>query len=102
MTTEIMITIVASVLASSGLWQFILYKSQRKSTQTQAILALLQNEIYSQAEKAIKAGSITTDDFDNLTCLYEPYEKMGGNGTGATLYNKCKDLINREEKQNEF
>lgn len=98
MTTEIMVTIVASVLASSGLWQFILYKSQSKSTQTQAILALLHNEIYSQAEKAISKGSITTDELDNLTCLYEPYVKMGGNGTGKVLYEKVKNLVNAESK----
>lgn len=97
MTTEIMITIVASVLASSGLWQFILFKSQSKSTQTQAILALLHNEIYYQAEKAIKEGSITTDELDNLTCLYEPYVKLGGNGTGAALYEKAKNLLNNDK-----
>ena len=93
MTTEIMVTIVASVLASSGLWQFILFKSQRKSTQTKAILALLHNEIYKEAEKAIDSGSISTDDFDNLTMLYTPYKELGGNSTGDILYGKCKDLI---------
>ena len=93
MTTEIMVTIVASVLASSGLWQFILFKSQRKSTQTQAILALLHNEIYKEAEKAIEKGSISTDDFDNLTMLYTPYKGLGGNSSGDILYCKFKDLI---------
>ena len=97
MSIEIVVTIVASVLASSGLWQFILYKSQSKNTHTEAILALLHNEIYYQAEKAIKAGSITTDELDNLTCLYEPYTKLGGNGTGAILYEKAKNLLNKGE-----
>lgn len=98
MTTEIMVTIVASVLASSGLWQFIMYKSQYKNTQTQAILALLHNEIYAISEKAINEGHISTDDFDNLTCLYEPYRALKGNGTGEALYNKCKSLIEKENK----
>ena len=93
MTTEMMVTIVVSVLASSGFWQFIMLKTQKKSTQTQAILALLHNEIYKEAEKAIERGSITTDDFDNLTCLYTPYKALGGNSTGDILYGKCKDLI---------
>lgn len=97
MTTELIVTVIVSVLASSGFWQFIMLKTQKKSVQTRAILALLHNEIYSQSEKAIKAGSITTDEFDNLTCLYEPYKELGGNGTGAALYNKCKDLISKGE-----
>ena len=85
MDTQIIVTIILSVLASSGLWQFIIFKSQSKSAQTQAILALLHNEIYSIAEKAIEKGSITADEFDNLTCLYEPYRALKGNGTGEAL-----------------
>lgn len=98
MSIEIIVTIVASVLASSGLWQFLILKTQKKSVQTQAILALLHNEIYRIAEKAIKENSITPDDFDNLTCLYEPYHSLGGNGTGEALYQRCKTLIKGEEK----
>ena len=97
MSIEIIVTIVVSVLASSGLWQFLILKTQNKSTQTQAILALLHNEIYSQAEKAILKGSITTEELDNLTCLFSPYEKMGGNGTGRVLYEKAKNLTQVEK-----
>lgn len=93
MTTELIVTVIVSVLASSGFWQFIMLKTQKKSTQTKAILALLHNEIYKEAEKAIESGSISTDDFDNLTMLYTPYKELGGNSTGDILYSKCKDLI---------
>lgn len=99
MDTQIIVTIVLSVLASSGLWQYIIYKSQSKSVQTQAILALLHNEIYRISEKAIKEGSITSDELDNLTCLYEPYRKMGGNGTGEILYTKAKNLVTVEKEK---
>lgn len=97
MDTQIIVTIVLSVLASSGLWQYIIFKSQYKSTQTQAILALLHNEIYSIAEEAIEKGSITADEFDNLTTLYEPYKALKGNGTGEALYTKCKNMISKGE-----
>ena len=97
MSIEIVVTIVASVLASSGLWQFLILKTQKKSVQTQANLALLHNEIYSISERAIDRGSISTDEFDNLTCLYNPYHDLGGNGTGEALYQKCKNMISKGE-----
>ena len=99
MNTQIIVTIILSVLASSGLWQFIIFKSQAKSTQTLAILALLHNEIYRISEEAIKRGSITSDELDNLTTLYEPYRKLGGNGTGEALYTKAKNLLNVEKEK---
>lgn len=56
------------------------------------VKALLHDRIYSIGERATVENCITNDDFENLTELYLPYEKLGGNGTGHELYNKCKTL----------
>lgn len=98
MNIEILVTIVATVFASSGFWQFLMMKREKKDEKTKALLALLHNEIYNSAEKAILRGNITTEELDNLTCLFEPYEKLGGNGTGLILYTKAKNLPQIESK----
>lgn len=94
---DILVTILVAVFASSGFWQYVMMKRIKKDKKTEALLALLHNEIYKEAEKAIEKGSITTDDFDNLTCLYTPYKALGGNSTGDVLYGKCKDLIKTDK-----
>lgn len=61
-----------------------------------ALMALLHDRIYELAERCIVRGSISFDEFDNLTYLFTPYEKLGGNGTGKDLYAKCKNLPRRK------
>lgn len=94
--SEIIITVIAAVFASSGFWQWVSTKSFKKDKRTEALLALLHNEIYAISENALRMGRITTDEFSNLTCLYTPYKGLGGNSTGDVLYEKVKALI--EEK----
>ena len=97
MNIDIVVTILVAVFASSGFWQWMMSRKLRKDDKTEALLALLHNEIYTISETAIKNKTITTEEFDNLTCLYEPYEKLGGNGTGRILYEKTKNLMNKGE-----
>ena len=97
MDTDILLTIVVTVFASSGFWQWIISRGSKKDKKTEALLALLHNEIYRISEEAIKKGSITSDELDNLTCLYTPYRDLGGNGTGAILYDKAKILVTVEK-----
>lgn len=101
MDNNILITIVVTVFASSGFWQWIISRNSKKDKKTEALLALLHNEIYRISEKAIKDGSITSDELDNLTCLYTPYHDLGGNGTGEILYTKAKNLVTVVEKKGE-
>ena len=98
MDINILVTILVSVFASSGFWQFVMSRRSNKDEKTKALLALLHNEIYNSAEKAILRGNITTEELDNLTCLFQPYEKLGGNGTGLILYTKAKNLPQVENK----
>ena len=88
--------IIIAVFASSGFWgiaqTLIINRKQKKDLERNGILALLHDRIYDIAESAIVKGSISFDEFDNLTALYEPYKAMGGNGTGKALYEKAKDL----------
>ncbi len=88
--------IITAVFASSGVWSIILYLLQRwdsrKSADRKALIALLHDRIYEKCESAIVKGSITMSDFEALSYLYEPYEKLGGNGTGKALYDHVSKL----------
>lgn len=94
MNVEVIITAVIAVFASTGFWQFVLNRAERKDNTkdalTEAVLSLLHNRLYELAIKIIKRGRITKDELDELENLYRPYQRLGGNGTGSGLYERAK------------
>lgn len=64
-----------------------------------ANLAILHNKIYRQCSDHLDVGFISIDDLDDLEYLFSAYKNLGGNGTGETLYNKVKNLPNKETKE---
>lgn len=83
---EMLITIVGSVIASSGFWAWMDRRRERKDSKTQMLLGLGHDRIVMLCEKYIERGWITSDEYENLnTYLFDPYIKMGGNGTAKRL-----------------
>lgn len=64
----------------------------RQEQTNAAILALLHDRIYELSETYISRSWLTVEEFDNLNFLYEPYVKLGGNGTGKALFLRVKKL----------
>ena len=89
------INIVIAVVASTGFWTFIqalvATRRQKKSAAGNAMLALLHDRLYYLMQEYISKGSITADEYENITYLYVPYKKLGGNGT-------CERLLKEVEK----
>lgn len=84
--TEVIVTIIGSVVASSGFWAWLQNRKEKKSASTQMILGLGHDRIIYLCEKYIERGWISSDEYENLrTYLFDPYEKMGGNGTAKRL-----------------
>lgn len=89
---QVVLTIFSSVLASSGLWAYLQNKSEKKDVKT---------------EMLIDQGYVTQDEYENLRVyLYEPYERMGGNGSAKRIMQEVDKLpihkfIEREEEHNE-
>jgi hypothetical protein len=85
-----------AVAASTGFWTFIqnVYssKKKKKSAESTAMLALLHDRLYWLMQKYIDRGNITADEYENINYLYEPYRKLGGNGTCERLYDEVKSL----------
>lgn len=93
---ELALTVLASVLASSGFWAFIQSRRDKKGAKTQMILGLGHDRIVNQGMIYIKRGYITPDEYENLyDYLYKPYEKMGGNGSAKRIMEEVSHLPTR-------
>lgn len=96
MESEIIVTIVVTLVASSGFWAFIssiiVNRAKKKSSYSKAILALLHDRLYFLLEKYIERGWVTPDEHENIVYLYEPYLEMHGNGTCKRLFSEFNEL----------
>ena len=90
---QIVVTIVCSVLASSGLWSFVQSRREKKDARTQMLVGLAHDRICYLGMQYIKRGCITQDEYENLhDYLYVPYEKMGGNGSASRVMKEVEKL----------
>ena len=70
--------VLGSALASSGLWALV---GKRKM-----LVGLAHDRIVHLGMAYVERGYITQDEYENLRVyLYEPYEKMGGNGSARRV-----------------
>ena len=91
--TQILLTILSSVLASSGLWAFLLARLDRHSAEKQMLVGLGHDRIMFLGMRYIDRGWITQDEYENLsTYLYEPYKKLGGNGSAHKIMQEVDKL----------
>lgn len=83
---ELAVAVVSAALASSGMWAYITKRSEKKDVKTRMLVGLAHDRIMYLGMRYIERGSITQDEYENLrTYLYEPYEKMGGNGSAKRI-----------------
>ena len=94
---QLIVTVVASVLASSGLWTYIQKKADKKDAKSRLLLGLAHDRIIFLGSSYIERGYITKDEYENLhDYLYVPYSEMGGNGTAK----KVMQAVDRLELKN--
>ncbi len=86
---QVVVTIIIAIFASTGFWSFVTQlwdkKSAAKSVERQALLGLLHDRVYALGNGFIADKKISTADYDNFIYLYEPYDKLHGNGTGKKI-----------------
>lgn len=98
---EFCLTIIGSVLASTGFWTFIQSIRDRKSAKTRMLCGLAHDRIMFLAGYYIKRGYITKEEYEDLyEYLYTPYIEFGGNGSAKhiieTQVNKLPILSHEE------
>ena len=95
---QIVLTIFTSVLASSGLWAFLGSRWDRHSAQKEMLIGLGHDRIMYLGMRYIDRGWITRDEYENLnTYLYEPYKKLGGNGSALRVMQEVNKLPIRDQ-----
>ena len=95
---ELIVTVICSVIASSGFWAYLQYRAEKKSAKNRMILGLGHDRIVSLCQEYLAKGFITSDEYENLyDYLWKPYEKMGGNGSAKRLMEQVKQLPTRSE-----
>ena len=95
---EMVITVVCSVIASSGFWAFLSKRRDNNDAEAKMLLGLGHIKIIETCEKYIERGYIRQDEYDSLyNYLYLPYKELGGNGTAERMVNEVKKLPIRKE-----
>lgn len=91
---EAIITIVCSVLASSGLWTFILKSHDKRDAKTKMILGIGHDRIIKIGTDILERGDyISEDEYENLhDYLYLPYKELGGNGSAERIMQEIDHL----------
>lgn len=90
---QMIVTVLCAVIASSGFWAFLQKKNETKDVKTQMLIGLAHDRIIYLGMSYIERGYITQDEYENLyEYLYQPYEKMGGNGSAKRIMDEVKKL----------
>lgn len=93
MDKSIVITILCTLLASGGFWALITKFLDKKSAKTKMLLGLGHDRIMWLGMKYVEKGQITQGEYENLyKYLYEPYKRMGGNGSAERLMREVDKL----------
>lgn len=98
---EAFVTILVSVLASSGVWAVVMKVMDKKDVRTQMLIGLGHDRIMYLGNSYIARGYITSEEYENLVdYLYRPYELMGGNGSAKRVIEEVKKLpLNKPDKE---
>lgn len=105
---QILVAVFSSVLASSGLWAYLMKKAEQKDVKTEMLIGLGHDRIVYLGMSYIERGWISQDEYENLNdYLYKPYEKLGGNGSAKKIMQEVNKLpirktnFNKEDNNHE-
>lgn len=88
-----LVTLISSVLASTGLWALIQKSMEKKDSKSKMILGLGHDRIMCLGMKYLNRGWITQDEYENLyKYLFKPYTELGGNGTAKHMMERIDRL----------
>lgn len=87
------LTVVGSVVASSGFWAWIQKYDNRKGATTQLLLGLAHDRIIYLGMEYLERGWLTKDEYEDfMKYLYKPYSQFGGNGLAEKVVDDVKKL----------
>lgn len=96
--TQIVITIITAILASTGLWTFLGNRVERSTAEKELLVGIGHIELVFFGLQYIERGWLTKDEYETMQDLYKPYVKLGGNGSGTKIMKEIEKLPIRESK----
>jgi len=91
---HMIVTILCSVIASSGFWAFIQRFMDKNDASKQLLIGLAHDRIMWLGTQYIERGWMTTDEYENFRVyLYEPYEASGGNGSAKRIMQEIDSKV---------
>lgn len=96
--TLVAVTAIASVLASSGLWSYVLHRFTKDNAETKLIRGIGYTMLMNQSTSYLRRGKISQSEFVELhRMLYDPYKELGGNGAAERAFELVRKLPNSTE-----
>lgn len=90
---QTIITVIGTLIASSGFWAYVQYKDTGRKQNNQLLMGLAYDKIISMGLGFIERGWITRDEYEDYRrYLYEPYKKLGGNGVTERIAAEVSNL----------
>lgn len=90
---QLIVTVVCSVLASSGLWAYVAKRMDKKDAKTKLLIGLAHDRIIYLGMSYVNRGYITQDEYENLhEYLFAPYSQAGGNGSAERVIKEVEKL----------
>ena len=90
MTFDMALKFILTIFGSMGFWEFfkflIVSKKKKKSAEQEALLALLQAQLYPMLKKIYFRGVIGYEEATNIDQLYRPYRRLNGNSVIKSRY----------------
>ena len=90
---QIVVPLAVAVLTSSGLWALVSKRADKNNAERKMLVGLAHDRITHLGMAYLTRGYITQDEYENLNdYLYQPYEKMGGNGSAKRIMEEVRKL----------
>ena len=67
-------------------------RDEEVSSMREGMLALMHDRIFTIYTECRKKGYASVEDLRNIDYLYQPYHRLGGNGTGTELFERIKAM----------
>lgn len=107
---QAVVSVLTAILASGGLWSFLSKKQEirfeelerkrkeeaeaeeKNDVKTKLLVGLAHDRLIYLTNKYLEEGWISSENYENLTYMYEPYIQGGGNGTVKRNMEKVEKL----------
>lgn len=96
---QMIATIVAAVLASTGFWAFLQKVVSKPRALDRLLLAIVQERFVNIAQDCIDSGHVTEQQYKILMDIYKPYKAADGDGLVDKYWSEVNELPLTEERR---